>query len=297
MQAPKQFFLTLLLALATGVTMAGCGDSDNNTASSSSGSGGGSSSGGSSSGSSSGGSSSGGSSSGSSSGGAVVLDEATQIDGSKFDWVDSIFFGNVADGNTAAGDQVIDDTDDPEIEEDTWLAASQRGNQFVDPNLIQPDFRSSDWDLRPGTASPATDCPNASTRVPELDDAFFCGAFGEDNWMAEWVRPQGTQASDYPNPLPPFELVADLPEINQGDFNRLTQDLTLTNDTIWVIDRPIRVAEGTTLTVEAGTFVVGFGVSYVEVERGGILNAVGEATAPVVFTAFNTLLKTCRLKA
>ena len=58
-----------------------------------------------------------------------------------------------------------------------------------------------------------------------------------------------------------------------------------TADTVWVLDGPTFVEAGAALTIEAGTTVYAAPTSYLVVTRDATLDAYGEATAPIVFTA------------
>ncbi|MCF8257957.1 MAG: hypothetical protein K9J06_10395 [Flavobacteriales bacterium] len=70
----------------------------------------------------------------------------------------------------------------------------------------------------------------------------------------------------------------------------LTADQTWTNDRIWVISGRVIVPNGITLTIEAGTIVKAetgqeANASALIVSRGGVINAVGTADAPIIFTS------------
>jgi hypothetical protein len=62
---------------------------------------------------------------------------------------------------------------------------------------------------------------------------------------------------------------------------------TWTNANYYVLRGAVFVREGSTLTIQAGTRVIGESgsVGALVVERGGRLNAIGTATAPIVFTS------------
>ncbi|TYA97855.1 hypothetical protein FUA24_00100, partial [Seonamhaeicola marinus] len=67
-------------------------------------------------------------------------------------------------------------------------------------------------------------------------------------------------------------------------------DETWTNDKIYVLDRKVVVESGATLTIEAGTIIKGRAgtgslASALIVARGGKINAVGTASAPIIFTS------------
>ncbi|SFC89289.1 hypothetical protein [Algibacter pectinivorans] len=69
-------------------------------------------------------------------------------------------------------------------------------------------------------------------------------------------------------------------------------DETWTSDNVYVLDRKVVVQEGVTLTIEAGTIIKGKAgtnslSSALIVARGAKLNAVGTATAPIIFTSIS----------
>ncbi len=70
----------------------------------------------------------------------------------------------------------------------------------------------------------------------------------------------------------------------------ISSDMTLTADTVWNLNGRITVEPGATLTIEAGAvlkFAVGNGAnaSSLVVARGGTLNAMGTADAPIIMTS------------
>lgn len=66
----------------------------------------------------------------------------------------------------------------------------------------------------------------------------------------------------------------------------ITSDIVLTNDMTWVLE-PTFVKDGVTMTIQAGTTIVGDNATqgFLVIERGGVLNAIGTANAPIVFTS------------
>jgi len=67
-------------------------------------------------------------------------------------------------------------------------------------------------------------------------------------------------------------------------------DITLTADTLWVLDGLIVVKPGTTLTIEPGTVIAGMSgtgdaTSYMIVDKGGKIIADGTSDLPIVFTS------------
>jgi hypothetical protein len=69
----------------------------------------------------------------------------------------------------------------------------------------------------------------------------------------------------------------------------IIEDETWTADRIYELDRRVIVADGATLTIEAGTIIKGQAgeaenASVLIVARGGKINAIGTAAAPIIFT-------------
>ncbi|MDT8438634.1 MAG: hypothetical protein RQ729_06465 [Wenzhouxiangellaceae bacterium] len=65
----------------------------------------------------------------------------------------------------------------------------------------------------------------------------------------------------------------------------IEQDVTLTNETLWLLQGQVIVGEGTTLTIEPGTEVVGGtsgGVDFLVVPQGARIIAEGTPAAPIV---------------
>ena len=71
---------------------------------------------------------------------------------------------------------------------------------------------------------------------------------------------------------------------------RITQDKTLTNDSIWILDGRITVENGATLTIEPGTIIksrAGSGASctVLIITKDGKINAIGTPEEPIIFTS------------
>ena len=69
----------------------------------------------------------------------------------------------------------------------------------------------------------------------------------------------------------------------------ITQDITLTNDTTWVLGGGVFIGgdktTSATLSIEPGTRVVGqSGADFLYIRRGSKINAVGTAEQPIIFT-------------
>jgi hypothetical protein len=70
----------------------------------------------------------------------------------------------------------------------------------------------------------------------------------------------------------------------------ITENKTLTSDKTWILDGLVVVKSGTTLTIDAGTTIAGKDgtgaqTSYMIVEPGAKINAVGTADDPIIFTS------------
>lgn len=74
------------------------------------------------------------------------------------------------------------------------------------------------------------------------------------------------------------------PSTLSGD---ITTNTTLTADKAWTLNGVVRVMNGATLTIEAGTVIKGDKATKAAliIERGGKINATGTASKPIVFTS------------
>jgi|GEM_PF-7091221 len=68
-------------------------------------------------------------------------------------------------------------------------------------------------------------------------------------------------------------------------YQDITEDTTLTSDKVWEITGLIKVRPGATLTVEAGTTVVGSEGDFITVMKGAKIIADGTAANPIIFTS------------
>ena len=81
------------------------------------------------------------------------------------------------------------------------------------------------------------------------------------------------------------EVVEDLtPQTLSGD---ITTSITLTANKTWILNGYVRIMDGVTLTIEAGTVIKGDKATKAAliVERGGKIMAVGTASKPIIFTS------------
>ena len=85
------------------------------------------------------------------------------------------------------------------------------------------------------------------------------------------------------------------PTITETVSDDITTNTTWTSNKVWEIDGVVRVKEGATLTIEAGTFIKakplanGIATGVLVITKTGKINAQGTATAPVIFTSYNLL--------
>ncbi len=114
---------------------------------------------------------------------------------------------------------------------------------------------------------------------PSIDNNFFDkvnyrGAFGATNWTAGWSNfdPQNTVY-----PATTVTVVA----------GNIASNTTWTKNNVYLLNGWVRVPEGLTLTIEAGTVIRGDKTAKgaLIIEKGGRLIANGTVTEPIVFTS------------
>ncbi|CAA6815949.1 MAG: Unknown protein [uncultured Sulfurovum sp.] len=84
--------------------------------------------------------------------------------------------------------------------------------------------------------------------------------------------------------------VIEAPKEKETIAGNITSDTTLSSDKVWVLDGLVAVTDGATLTVEAGTTVVGKdgtgdNTSYMIIDKGAKIMAEGTASSPIIFTS------------
>lgn len=81
----------------------------------------------------------------------------------------------------------------------------------------------------------------------------------------------------------------DDPDLDATDLKgNVIANVSLTNDTVWILNGPLSVKAGATLSIEPGTIIkaVAGGTNvYLVIEQGGKINAQGTAAAPIRFTS------------
>ncbi|MBU2927929.1 hypothetical protein [Winogradskyella psychrotolerans] len=90
----------------------------------------------------------------------------------------------------------------------------------------------------------------------------------------------------YDNPT----WTVDSPQADETHSGFITADETWTNDRFHILSGKVYVQEGVTLTIEPGTIIkgaesTGSNASALIVAQGGMINANGTASAPIIFTA------------
>ena len=80
---------------------------------------------------------------------------------------------------------------------------------------------------------------------------------------------------------------AEKPRVNLMEMSPITSAMTLTSDTVWVLDDLVEVREGGVLTIEPCTRIEGTKdpVGSLFIEQGAQIMAVGTADEPILFTS------------
>ncbi len=121
-------------------------------------------------------------------------------------------------------------------------------------------------------------------KAQDISDPFFqkvpyAGALdGTGDWTAGWTE-WSPEDVDYP---------ATTVTKGNGLFDRATSTHLTANETwngVVLLDGWVYVDAGATLTIDAGTIIRGTAKSALMVERGGMIQAVGTASDPIVFTS------------
>ncbi|MEJ2515710.1 MAG: putative Ig domain-containing protein [Gammaproteobacteria bacterium] len=194
--------------------------------------------------------------------------------------VNSIMFG------CSLGEFSDGETDDPWLVSD-WFNA-QSGNSVIGPQLVN---------YIPAATSPAL---GAGTTPPDpfFDTVDFIGGVrsAAEDWTAGWtvgLTPAATSCPDFAVEVPGSSPLA-------CQISGLyTQDITLSNDIVWVVTGGVFIGEDVggavtpdptaataTLTIEPGTTLIGqSGSDFLVINRGSAINAVGSAAAPIVMTS------------
>ena len=123
-----------------------------------------------------------------------------------------------------------------------------------------------------------------SINAQKITDPFFekvdyIGAFdGTNDWTEGWTE-WAPENADYPDPTNTK---------GNGIFDH-DNGLHITADETWsgviLLDGWVYVDAGATLTIDPGTIIRGTSKSVLVIERGGMINAEGTSSEPIVFTS------------
>ena len=173
------------------------------------------------------------------------------------------------------------------------IADASNMNRIADPMLQGISWnRNLGLDPRPGTSSPAWDASmlmEAPRSSGFLTDVGYAGAFGTENWAADWsALAELGFFSKAPPPVPPEPVEPGVVTITDAD---MVGNVTFTSDNTYLLSGLVFVEDGETLTIEPGTVIKGraSGTSGEDtaliVARGGRIFADGTARNPIIFTA------------
>jgi len=184
-------------------------------------------------------------------------------------------FGNFASGASHGGETVA---------ENGLLA--QTGNSAIGTNpqfttLVRTADEVTEVDPRPATGSPLlSGSLTAISANSCFDEVSYRGAFGDTNWAAGWSY-LGTQGL-FSN----LDVASRSNVVVSGD---ITTNTTWNKNTNYILEDAIFVKSGATLTIEAGTYIMGTndGTNFgsLVITRGSDIIANGTADEPIVFTA------------
>lgn len=153
-----------------------------------------------------------------------------------------------------------------------------------------PQTTDPDW----GTATFTVNSCN-SIDFSWTSDNVTDGAL-EETWLGLVAgAPNGQCAYHEPfSGCPAFASAGPDPRTCVIEGGEYTQDLLLTNNTLWILNGAVYVGErdnaqnSNTVTIEPGTRILGVPSSLFGIQRGARILADGLAHAPIVFTGLNT---------
>ena len=165
----------------------------------------------------------------------------------------------------------------------TQLATVLFDNRTIDPMISDPYNKNApDWSPQAGSPTLPN---NANHRVVEVwntdgffDQACYAGAADfNERWWEGWTYfnyADGAGRTDIPGGAP-IDVVADV-----------NANTTWFSGNVYRLNGRIAVNPPATLTIQAGTVIVGAGVgSYLVVERNADIDVQGTASQPVIFTS------------
>jgi hypothetical protein len=117
----------------------------------------------------------------------------------------------------------------------------------------------------------------------------FLAACTEEEPIIEYVTVTETVVETITVEVEAEPEVPEVQTVGTGGVTYIEEDTTWTNDRIWLMDGKIVVRGGATLTIEAGTIVKaetddGADATVLVIAKGGMINAVGTADNPIIFT-------------
>jgi len=198
-------------------------------------------------------------------------------------------FWNVGD-NAPEGIFNVNATAGPWVDSAATVAAAEvdfeasfmaNGNMVSNPRISSLSY-TNDGGLDPRFFGPAITANTPKPTDPFYDVVSYKGAFGpkeSDLWIKGWT------ALDHYGYLPTFDGVTDTITVSGT-----TGDATWTNDNVYTLEGSVRVDNGDSLFIQAGTVVLADtgaqeAASALIVERDGYLEALGTAECPVIFSS------------
>ncbi|MFP4522615.1 MAG: carboxypeptidase regulatory-like domain-containing protein [Fibrobacterota bacterium] len=156
-------------------------------------------------------------------------------------------------------------------------------------NTFGSDPGVSRTSLLPSSGSLAFTASRKTLTDPFFDNVDYVGAFGSANWM-EWTfthQMMEGEVTDVDASSFPEKTITD---------DDITGNVTLSSDTVYILDGFVFVEDGSTLTIEAGTVIKakaggGLSASALIVARGGFIDAQGTASEPIIMTAMQDDLR------
>lgn len=196
------------------------------------------------------------------------------------------FDGNVLWNNNGGGDQ-YDQASFGSLNQSTedFVTTNFSSNRVIDPGLVGtynsvagPWHPTSLSDVLFGNGAPVV----ATSAVdPFFQDVPYQGAL-DSSPASDWTR--GWIYTNLDGGLGRTDINLGLPIVNVT--TDVATDTTWSTGSNYVISGRIAVQSGATLTIEPGVVVVGLVAgSYLVVERGGKLDAVGTEQSPIIFTS------------
>lgn len=150
-------------------------------------------------------------------------------------------------------------------------------------------YASSTWAVTGGSAAPISE-PDAGADAGAIVARFTAGAdAGAASLTLTVTDSQGKSNSQTAVIDVTAEPVVEVPDPVQHT-GVIEADETWTADRFHILNNKVYVADGTTLTIEAGTIIKGSPgtgslASALVVAMGGKINAVGTASSPIIFTS------------